>query len=203
MLKDCDRPWFLWLAISCQRPFGMRKGSVQNGMTVLVYGASGAVGTAAVQIAKVLGADVTGVCSTANLELVRSIGADDLIDYTKEDFTKNGRTYDVIFDTVGKTSFSQCKHSLKKGGFYLAGSAGLVKGYLQGFLTSKLGSKRMIAGIAKVKAEDLVFLRELIEAGKFKSVIDRRYSLEQIAEAHRYVEKGHKKGNVVLTVAHS
>lgn len=183
--------------------FFLRKGSVQNGMKVLVYGASGAVGTAAVQIAKALGADVTGVCSTTNLELVRSIGADDVIDYTKEDFTNNGRTYDVIFDTVGKTSFSQSKRSLKRGGFYLAGSAGLMKGYLQGFLTSKFGSKRMIAGIAKVKAEDLVFIRELIEAEKFTPVIDRRYPLEQIAEAHRYVEKGHKKGNVVLTVAHS
>lgn len=181
--------------------FFLRRGSVQSGTRVLVYGASGAVGTAAVQIAKALGAEVTGVCSTANLELVRSLGADEVVDYTREDFTKRGRAYDAVFDTVGKTSFSQCKHSLKSGGFYLAGSAGLIKGSFQRLLTSKIGSKRVIAGIAKVKAEDFAYLRELIEAGKYRSVIDKRYPLEQIAEAHRYVEKGHKKGNVVISVA--
>ncbi len=183
--------------------FFLRKGNVQSGKKVLVYGASGAVGTAAIQIAKALGAEVIGVCSTTNLELVRSLGADEVIDYTKEDFTRKGLTYDVIFDTVGKTSFSQCKHSLKTGGFYLAAATGLMKGSLQKLVTSKVGSKKVIAGIAKVNAEDLVYLRELIEAGKFKPVIDKRYPLGQIAEAHRYVEKGHKKGNVVITVGDS
>lgn len=182
--------------------FFLRRGNVQNGRKVLVYGASGAVGTAAVQLATALGAEVTGVCSAANLDLVKSLGAVEVIDYTKEDFTKNGQTYDVIFDTVGKTSFSQCKPSLKRSGFYLAGSAGLVKGSFQKLLTSKIGDKKVIAGIAKVKAEDLAYLRELIEAGRFRAVIDRRYSLERIAEAHRYVEKGHKKGNVVISVGH-
>lgn len=183
--------------------FFLRKGSVQSGTRVLIYGASGAVGTAAVQIAKAMGAEVTGVCSTANLELVRSLGADEVVDYTREDFTKTGHDYDVIFDTVGKTSFSQCKHSLTSGGFYLACSTGFIKGTVQMLLTSRIGSKRVIAGIAKVKAEDFAYLRELVESGKFRSVIDKRYPLEQIAEAHRYVEKGHKKGNVVITVRDS
>lgn len=183
--------------------FFLRMGNVRNGTRVLVYGASGAVGTAAVQLARAFGAEVTGVCSETNTDLVKSLGASEVIDYTKEDFTKKGQTYDVVFDTVGKTSFSQCKPSLKRGGFYLAGSAGLLRGSLQRMLTSKMGSKRVIAGIAKVKPEDLVYLRELIEVGKFRSVIDKRYPLDRVAEAHRYVEKGHKKGNVVLVVAQS
>jgi len=183
--------------------FFLRKGNIQSGQEVLIYGASGGVGTAAVQLAKYFGAEVTGVCSTTNSALVKSLGADRVIDYTKEDFTKSGRTYDIIFDTVGKTSFSRCKSSLKQKGIYLAGAGGLLKGYVQKLWTSMIGSKKVIAGIAGPKVEDLIFLKELIEAGKIQSVIDRRYPLERIAEAHRYVENGHKKGNVVITVEHT
>jgi NADPH:quinone reductase-like Zn-dependent oxidoreductase len=180
--------------------FFLRKGNIQSGQEVLIYGASGAVGTAAVQLARYFGAEVTGVCSTTNSELVKSLGADRVIDYTKEDFTKSGRTYDIIFDTVGKTSFSRCKSSLKQNGIYLAGAGGLLQGYVQKLWTSMIGSKKVIAGIAGPKAEDLIFLKELIETGKIQSVIDRRYPLEETAEAHRYVEQGRKKGNVVITV---
>ena len=177
----------------------LKNGNIQSGQKVLIYGASGAVGTYAVQLAKYFGAEVTGVCSTTNLEMVKSLGADKVIDYTKEDFTKNGETYDIILDTVGKSSFSGCVKSLKKEGFYVLGNAGL-SGVIRGIWTSKTSSKNVLFATAHGKAEDLVFLRELIEAGKIKSVIDRRYPLEQIAEAHRYVDKGHKKGNVVITV---
>ena len=175
------------------------KGNIQSGQEVLIYGASGGVGTAAVQLAKYFGAEVTGVCSTTNLELVKSLGAAKAIDYTKEDFTKGGETYDLIFDTVGKTSFSRCKSSLKQKGIYLAGSGGLPQ-YVQMLWTSIIGSKKVIAGIAPERTENLIFLKELLEAGKIKPVIDRRYPLEQTAEAHKYAEKGHKKGNVVITV---
>jgi NADPH:quinone reductase-like Zn-dependent oxidoreductase len=180
--------------------FFLRKGNIQSGQKVLIYGASGSLGTFAVQLARYFGAEVTGVCSTTNLELVKSLGADKVIDYTKEDFTKTGQTYDVIFDTVGKTSFSRSKSSLKQRGFYLTINPTLAH-ILQMLWTSMIGSKKVILGVPKNSTEDLTFLKELIGAGKIKTAIDRRYPLEQIAEAHRYVDKGHKKGNVVITVA--
>ncbi len=187
-------------------PFLRDKGKIQSGQTVLIYGASGSVGTAAVQLAKYYGAEVTGVCSTTNLEWVKSLGADQVIDYTQEDFTKNGKTYDIIFDTVGKRSFSACKGSLTDEGVYLA-TVPTPAMMIQALWTAKNGSKKVkfvAAGLrpARQKVQDLVFLTELIEAGKIKPVIDRLYPLEQTAEAHRYVEQGHKKGNVVITVAH-
>ncbi len=180
----------------------LRKGNIQSGQKVLIYGASGAVGSAAVQLARYFRAEVTGVCSTTNLELVKSLGADKVIDYTKEDFTKNSEIYDIIFDTVGKTSFSRCKGSLKQKGIYLTANASPAD-YFQMIWTSMSSSKKVIGGIAHERTEDIFFLRELIEEGKIKSVIDRRYPMEQTAEAHSYVEKGHKKGNVVITMKHN
>jgi len=177
----------------------LKKGDIQSGQKVLIYGASGSVGTFAVQLAKYFGAEVTGVCSTTNIEMVKSLGADKVIDYTKEVFTKSGQTYDIIFDAVSKTSFSRCKSSLKQGRRYLTTDWP----FLQALWTSKVGTKKVIVGIASQNPEDLIFLKELVEAGKLKSVIDRRYPLEQTAEAHRYVDKGHKKGNVVITVEHN
>jgi NADPH:quinone reductase-like Zn-dependent oxidoreductase len=178
------------------------KGHIQSGQKVLINGAGGGVGTFAVQIAKSFGAEVTGVDSTEKLDMLRSIGADQVIDYTQEDFTKSGETYDIIFDVVGKTSFSRSVRSLKQSGRYLLANAGLSQ-MVRGRWTSMRSSKKVIVGAASEKTEDLIFLKELIEAGKIKSVIDRRYPLEQIAEAHRYVDTGHKKGNVVITVAHT
>ena len=176
-----------------------RRGNLQSGEKVLVNGASGGVGTAAVQIAKYFGAEVTGVCSTANIELVRSLGANHVIDYTKEDFTKNGEAYDVIVDTAGTAPFSRSKVSLKERGRLL-----LVLGRLPDMLqipwVSMTSSKKIIAGPAAEHAEDLHFLAKLAEMGEFKPVIDRRYPFEQIAEAHSYVDTGRKKGNVVITL---
>ena len=184
-------------------PFGgvsafhfLNKAGIQSGDKVLIYGASGSVGTFAVQIAKYFGAEVTGVCSTSNLNLVKSLGADKVIDYTKEDFTKNGQTYDAIFDAVIKTTFTHCKSSLRQKGKYITVDWPLF----QALWTSLIGSNRIIFGIAPTSSEILISLKKLIEAGKVKAVIDRRYPLEQIAEAHSYVDKGHKKGNVVITV---
>ena len=175
-------------------------GNIQRGQKILVNGASGSVGSAAIQIAKYFGAEVTGVCSAANMELVKSLGADQVIDYTRQDFTKSDETYDIIFDTVGKTSFSSCKNALKQKGLYLAGAGGLRE-FGQMAWTSMTGGKKVIAGVAPNRVEDLVFLKELLEAGKLKPVIDRRYSLEQTAAAHRYADTGHKRGSVVITIA--
>jgi NADPH:quinone reductase-like Zn-dependent oxidoreductase len=176
--------------------------NIQSGQKVLINGASGMIGTFAVQLAKYFGAEVTGVCSTANLELVKSLGADKVIDYTQEDFTQNSETYDVIFDVASKRSFSRCKRSLKQGGLYLATVPSMAT-MLQMMWTSIAGSKKVKSGAAEVSVNNIVFLKELIEAGKIKSVIDRCYPLEQTAAAFRYVEAGHKKGNVVISVANT
>jgi 2-desacetyl-2-hydroxyethyl bacteriochlorophyllide A dehydrogenase len=175
------------------------KGTIQRGEKVLIYGASGSIGTFAVQIAKCFGAEVTGVCGPTNLKLVKSLGANEVIDYTKEDFTKNGEKYDVIFDTKGTTSFLHIKRSLKEKGRYLSANPRMFD-MIIGIWTSITSSKKVILEASSQEAKDLIYLKELIEAGKIKSVIDRRYPLEQIREAHSYVEKGHKKGNVVITL---
>ncbi len=179
-----------------------RRGKLQSGEKVLINGASGGVGSAAVQLAKHFGADVTGVCSTANVELVRSLGANHVIDYTKEDFTENGETYDVIVDTAGTAPFSRSKASLKEGGRLLLVLASLPQ-ILQIPWVSVTSNKRILAGPATERAEDLRFLAELAGAGEFKPVIDRRYQFEQIIEAHRYVDTGRKKGNVIITLSHN
>ena len=178
---------------------------IQRGQHILINGASGSIGTFAVQLAKYYGAEVTAVCSSANTNLVKSLGADAVIDYTQRDFTKSGQVYDIIFDTVGKKSFSLCKKALNSGGIYLTTVLTLPI-LLQRLWTSKMGSKKAkiaFAGLrsSNEKAKDLLFLSELIEAGKIKPVIDRIYPLEQIAEAHNYVDGGHKKGNVVIQVS--
>jgi NADPH:quinone reductase-like Zn-dependent oxidoreductase len=187
-------------------PFLRDKGRIQSGQKVLIYGASGAVGTSAIQIAKYFGAEVTGICSTSNIEMGKSLGADQVIDYTKEDFTKSDQTYDIIFDTVGKSPFARCKGSLTEKGIYLT-TVPSPAIFLQAIWTSKVGTKKVrlaATGLrpASQKIKDLVFINELIEAGKLVAVIDQCYPLEHIADAHRYVETGHKKGNVVITLDH-
>lgn len=177
----------------------LKKANIQKGQKVLIYGASGCVGTYAVQLAKYFGAEVTGVCSSKNVELIKSIGADKVIDYTKEDFAKNNEMYDVIFDTVGKSLFSGCMNALKKEGTYLQAVAmpGLLIRMRWVSITS---SKKLIGGTAAPKTENIMFLKKLVEKGKLKSVIDKTYLFKQIVEAHKYVDKGHKKGNVVITL---
>jgi NADPH:quinone reductase-like Zn-dependent oxidoreductase len=187
-------------------PFGgitalhfLKQGKIYSGQHVLIYGASGSVGTFAVQLAKHFGAIVTGVCSTTNVALVKSLGADQVIDYTKEDFTSSGETYDMLFDAVGKTSFPGCLKALKKDGVYLQPVAPPALS-IQMLWAGVTSSRTLIGGTATPKTEDLVYLKELVEAGKIKPVIERCYPLEQIVEAHRHVDQGHKKGDVVITV---
>jgi NADPH:quinone reductase-like Zn-dependent oxidoreductase len=178
----------------------LRKANIQRGDKVLIFGASGGVGAYAVQLARHhFGAEVTGVGSTSKMEFVKSLGADHIVDYTREDFTQNGQVYDVIFDTVGKTSVSRTKRSLSKNGSYLLATFGLPM-LVQLLWLSKTSHQNFEFGALKEKTEDLIFLKELIEAGAIKPIIDRSYPLEQAIEAHRYVETGHKKGSVVLTM---
>ena len=182
----------------------LRAGNVTRGQRVLINGTTGAIGSAAVQLAKHLGAEVTAVCDTRNIALVKSLGADHIIDYTKEDFTKGDQAYDFIHDAVGKSSFRKCKPLLKPGGIYCSSDGGfLAQNLFWALWTSRFGSKRVIVPLPKIRQEDMVFLRELIEAGALKPVIDRRYPLAQIVEAFTYVEQGHKVGNVVITVEHT
>jgi NADPH:quinone reductase-like Zn-dependent oxidoreductase len=179
----------------------IRKANVQSGQQVLVNGASGAIGSASVQILKHLGAKVTAVCGARNVELVRSLGADQVVDYTAEDFTRTDERYDFIHDAVGKSSFGACRGLLKPGGVYCPSELGfLAQNPFLALWTSRFGSKKVIFPIPRSSKDDLLFLRELIESGAFKPVIDRHYPLDQIVEAYRYVETGRKTGNVVITV---
>ncbi len=177
----------------------LRKVNIHRGQKVLINGASGGIGSAAVQLARHFGAEVTGVCGTPRLEFVKALGADKVIDYTREDFTKNGETYDLIFDILGKSSFSSCQNSLKPNGIYLLASF-KMKQLFQMLWTSMRNGKKVICALSSESPEDLVLVKRLIEEGKIRSIIDRRYPLEQIAEAHRYVEKGYKTGSVIITV---
>jgi NADPH:quinone reductase-like Zn-dependent oxidoreductase len=177
----------------------LKNADLRKGQRILIYGASGAIGTAAVQLARYFEADVTAVCSTKNLELVRSLGADRVIDYTQEDFTRNGQMYDVIFDAVGKHSFGRCRGSLKRGGSYLATDG--FQNLMLSLWTSRFGDKKVIFKIPpRYTKKDVLFLKELIEAGRYRAVIDRRYPLKDVVEAARYVETEQKTGNVVLTI---
>ncbi|HYT51745.1 MAG TPA: NAD(P)-dependent alcohol dehydrogenase [Gaiellaceae bacterium] len=177
---------------------GLRKAGLREGQSILVYGASGSIGTAGVQLAKYFGADVTAVCNTKNLELVSSLGADRVIDYTQDDFTKNGETYDVIFDAVGKHSFRRCRRSLKPGGIYLPTDG--LRNFGLALWTSRIGDKKVLFALPNSTKKDVLFLKELIEAGKYRAVVDRCYPLEDVVEATRYVETEQKTGNVVLTL---
>ena len=184
------------IALGC-----LGKADLRKGRSILVYGASGSIGTAGVQLAKHFGADVTAVCNTKNVELARSLGADRVIDYTKEDFTENGETYDVVFDAVGKHSFRRCRGSLKSGGIYIETDLGFMWHVPPLALLSRwIGDKRVTLPIPSYTKDNVLVLKELIEAGRYRAVIDRRYPLEQVVEATRYVETEQKTGNVVLTV---
>jgi NADPH:quinone reductase-like Zn-dependent oxidoreductase len=185
------------LALACLRKAGLREGN-----SILIYGASGSVGTAGVQLAKDFGAHVTAVCNTKNVELVRSLGADEVVDYLQEDFTKNGKTYDVIFDAVGKHSFRRCRRSLKPGGTYVETDLGFMWHVpVLTLLTRWVGDKRVRLGITNYSKEDVLSVKQLIEAGRYRAVIDRTYPLEQVVDATKYVETEQKTGNVVLTVS--
>jgi NADPH:quinone reductase-like Zn-dependent oxidoreductase len=178
----------------------LKQADLRKGRTILIYGASGAIGTAGVQLARYYGAEITAVCSTKNIDLVKSLGADSVIDYTKEDFKKNGQTYNVIFDAVGKLSFRRCRGSLEPGGIYLPtdGAVNLI----WAFWPSRKGAKRVVFQIPpRQPKEDVLFLKGLVEQGKYRPVIDRCYPLEDVIEATRYVETQQKTGNVVLTVS--
>ena len=184
------------IALAC-----LGKADLREGRSILIYGASGSIGTAAVQLAKHFGAHVTAVCGTKALDLVSSLGADAVIDYTQEDFTTNGETYDVVFDSVGKHSFRRCRHSLKPGGIYIETDLGFMWHVpILALSTRWIGDKRVTLPIPKYSKEDVLFIKELIEAGKYRAVIDRTYQLEDVVEATRYVETGQKTGNVVLTL---
>ncbi len=181
--------------------FLREKANIKKGQKVLINGASGSIGTFAVQLAKYFGAEVTGVCSTKNIELVKSLGAEKVVDYTKEDFTRTGDTYDIIFDTVGKSSFAHCRMALKPNGKYIATVMNL-KLILQSILTKFGNRKKAIFAMSLNKTEALNFIRTLIEEGRLKTIIDRQFSLEELPAAHEYVEKGHKQGNVVISITH-
>jgi NADPH:quinone reductase-like Zn-dependent oxidoreductase len=184
------------LARSC-----LLSADLRPGRSIVVYGASGSIGTAAVQLAKYLGADVTAVCNTKNVELVRSLGADEVVDYQREDFTKNGKRYDIVFDSVGKHSFRRCRRSLKPGGMFITTDLGFMwHAPIVSLLTRFVGDKRAKIGIGRYRNEDVLLLKELIESGRFRAVIDRSYPLEDVVEATRYVETEQKTGNVVLTL---
>ncbi len=176
----------------------LRKAEVQEGRRIVIYGASGSLGTAAVQLAKHFGANVTAVCGTDHVELVRSLGADEVIDYRKQDFTKNGQTYDAIIDAVGKYSFRKGRHALRPGGIYVATDGFEI---FVMFVVARFTGKRFRVGIGTRRKQDVLLLKQLIEAGEFRAVIDRRYPMDQVVEAHRYVEGWHKAGNVVLVIA--
>jgi NADPH:quinone reductase-like Zn-dependent oxidoreductase len=191
-------------------PFGgatalhfLRIAGAAPGKKILIYGASGAVGTATVQLAKYFGAEVTGVCSTSNIDLVRSLGADHVIDYTKEEFAAREQEYDIIFDTVGKSPFSAAVRSLRENGFYLRAVHLSAAPILRGLWVNITSNKKVIGGVAKESPDDLVLLNQLVQEGQFKPVIDKTFSLAEMVEAHRYVEAGHKKGNVAISVSTS
>ena len=180
----------------------LRRANIHNGQRILIYGASGSIGTAGVQLAKHFGANITAVCNTKNVELVRSLGADEVFDYTQHDFTATGATYHVVYDAVGKSSFRKCRRLLIKGGIYMSTDLGFMsQNPLLALLTSRLSIKRVLFPIPSYTKKDVLFLKELFEAGEYKAVIDRGYPLEQIVEATKYVETEQKTGNVVLTVA--
>jgi NADPH:quinone reductase-like Zn-dependent oxidoreductase len=182
----------------------IRNANIQSGQRVLINGATGAIGSAAVQLVKYFGAEVTAVCNTKNMALVKSLGADKVIDYTKEDFTKDDQMYDAVFDAVGKSSFSRCKPLLKPGGIYISSELGyMAQNPILALVTPLIGNKKVMFPIPKHSDENIVFFKKLIETGKFKAVIDRCYPLEEIIEAYKYVETGQKTGNVVITVKHN